>query len=166
MLYSLLSAMDTVKTVGKILVWIAIFGGLFFVLFYLPNKREKAYQEEKMKTLSSLKVGTEIETIGGILGKIVEIDEATGTFVIETGSEEHKGYIKIQTRAIYNVLTPESAPVVEPTTEETPVEETPVEEPFEETVAEETPVEETATEEAVVEETAEETPVEEEKTEE
>ena len=77
MLYSLLSAMDTVKTVGKILVWIAIFGGLFFVLFYLPNKREKAYQEEKMKTLSSLKVGTEIETIGGILGKIVEIDEKT-----------------------------------------------------------------------------------------
>ena len=152
MLYSLLSAMDTVKTVLTYVLIIAAFGALVFFLGYLPNKREMARREEEAKKISAIKVGSKIKTIGGIFGVIVEVNDEENSFVIETGSEEHKGYLKIDKRAVYDTdaVVPEETPAE--ATENTPSE--PVEEPFEETATEETPVE---TEEAPVEETVEET---------
>lgn len=146
MLYSLLSATDVLKTVGKILLWVVVIAAMFFMLFYLPNKREKARQEEESKKLAAIKVGTKIKTIGGIYGVIVEINDAENCFVIETGSEENKGYLKIDKRAVYDsdAVVPEESTAAET---ETPVEaeaqNDPSEEPFEETsAAEETPAEE------------------------
>lgn len=68
---------------------------LFFVAIYFllirPNAKKRK-QEEEMRR--SLKVGDEIVTIGGIVGRIVSIKEGADTFVIETGSDRSKMKIK------------------------------------------------------------------------
>ncbi len=62
-----------------IVVFIAIF---YFMLIRPENKRKK--EAEQMR--SSLKVGDEITTIGGITGKVVNIKD--DRFVIETGADQ------------------------------------------------------------------------------
>lgn len=58
---------------------------IFVVLIIVPNRR----REKKFKDmLSSLKVGDNIKTIGGIYGKIVSIKEDLIT--IETGPDKTK----------------------------------------------------------------------------
>ena len=61
-----------------IVVMIAVF---YFILIRPENKRKK--QAEEMR--SSLKVGDEITTIGGITGTICAVKEKT--LVIETGAD-------------------------------------------------------------------------------
>jgi preprotein translocase subunit YajC len=57
---------------------IVILGGLFYVLILLPQRR----RQKKAKALqTSVAVGDEIRTIGGIIGKIVA--EKDDTFTIE-----------------------------------------------------------------------------------
>ncbi len=57
---------------------------MYFFLFRPQSKRKK--QEEEMK--KSIKIGDEIITIGGIMGKVVSIKEDSDSMVIETGSEK------------------------------------------------------------------------------
>jgi preprotein translocase subunit YajC len=57
---------------------IVILGGLFYVLILRPQRRR---QKNAKELQSSVGVGDEIRTIGGILGKVISEDEAT--FVIE-----------------------------------------------------------------------------------
>ncbi len=66
---------------------------LMFVIFYFfiirpENKKKKKADEMR----NSLSVGDEITTIGGMLGKIVQVTEDTITF--ETGEDR----VRIQTR--------------------------------------------------------------------
>ena len=61
-----------------ILVMVAVF---YFILIRPENKRKK--QAEEMR--SSLKVGDEITTIGGITGTICAVKEKT--LVLETGAD-------------------------------------------------------------------------------
>ena len=73
--------------------------GVFFVAVYFllirPNAKKRK-QEDEMRR--SLKVGDEITTIGGIVGRIVSIKDGADTFVIETGVDRSK--IKIKRWAI------------------------------------------------------------------
>lgn len=70
------------------------------LLMIIPQRKQKKAAEEMM---SKIRVGCTITTIGGIIGEIVELDESTNTFVICTGDEEHKQYIKFTKQAIYQV---------------------------------------------------------------
>ncbi len=88
MLYFLETAVDTsadlagaggLSTIIMIVVMIAIF---YFMLIRPENKRKK--EAEQMR--SSLKVGDDITTIGGITGKVVNIKD--DRFVIETGADQ------------------------------------------------------------------------------
>ena len=64
---------------------IVIFGLLMYFMLYRPQKKqEKAVNDMR----SSLKVGDEISTNGGILGKIVQIKD--DFLVIETGNDRTK----------------------------------------------------------------------------
>jgi len=67
------------STIIMLVVMIAVF---YFLLIRPENKRKK--EAEQMR--SSLKVGDEITTIGGIVGKVINVKE--DKFVIETGADQ------------------------------------------------------------------------------
>jgi len=64
-----------------ILMLVAMFAMLYFVMIRPENKRKKEAQNLR----DSLKVGDVITTIGGIVGTICKVDEST--IVIETGAD-------------------------------------------------------------------------------
>ena len=74
---------------------------LFFIGMMVFSSRSNKKRKQKVEEMiSSLKVGDNIKTIGGFIGSIVEIS-ADGAFVIETGSNSMKSYLKIDKSAIY-----------------------------------------------------------------
>ena len=111
--------------------------GAFFVWSILSGKKR---QKEEQNKINSLKVGDKVKTIGGICGIVVEINDEENTFVLETGTDENKSFVKFDKLAIYQTA---------PATEETPADETEVEEtaePVEEVNETVETVEETKTE--------------------
>ena len=73
---------------SMIIMLIAMFAIFYFLIIRPENKRKKKTEEMR----SSLSVGDEITTIGGITGKIVQITEETITF--ETGEDRVRIQIK------------------------------------------------------------------------
>lgn len=96
---------QTMATLGSFLPLILIFVIFYFMLIRPQKKREKEVQSMR----SSLEVGDEIITAGGIVGTIVALKE--DTILIETGSDRSK--IRITRWAIQSNNTPHQAPVVE-----------------------------------------------------
>ncbi len=77
---------------------IILFLGLMYFMLFLPEKKRKtAFQ----KMISELKVNDEVTTRGGIIGKIVKMDEESIT--LETGADRVK--IKFSKNAIATVRT-------------------------------------------------------------
>ena len=64
-----------------ILMMVAMFAIFYFLIIRPENKKKKKTEEMR----NSLSLGDEITTIGGIMGKIVQITEDTITF--ETGED-------------------------------------------------------------------------------
>lgn len=69
---------DMMSTIIMMVIMVAVF---YFMLIRPENKRKKEADEMR----SSLRVGDEIVTIGGICGKIVDVKE--NKIVIETGAD-------------------------------------------------------------------------------
>ena len=69
---------DLMSTIIMMVVMIAIF---YFMLIRPENKRKKEAEEMR----SSVRVGDEIVTIGGVCGKIVDVKE--NKIVIESGAD-------------------------------------------------------------------------------
>jgi len=65
-----------------ILIYIVIFGG--YIWFMMRNNRKKQQKVEEMR--QGLQVGDDVCTTGGLIGKIVDIDDTT--FVIEFGTNK------------------------------------------------------------------------------
>ena len=65
-----------------ILIYIVIFGG--YLWFVMRNNRKKQQKVEEMR--STLKIGDDVCTTGGLIGKVVDIEE--NTFVIEFGTNK------------------------------------------------------------------------------
>lgn len=77
---------------SMILAMVAVFAIMYFMMIRPQKKRQK--EEQQMR--SSVEIGDEIITIGGIVGKVVTIREED--IVIETGADRTK--IKFQRWAI------------------------------------------------------------------
>ena len=73
---------------SMIIMLVAMFAIFYFMIIRPENKRKKKTEEMR----SSLSIGEEITTIGGITGKIVQITEDTITF--ETGEDRVRIQIK------------------------------------------------------------------------
>lgn len=71
--------MELGSTIIMLIAMLAIF---YFMLIRPENKRKKEAEELR----NSLKVGDEITTIGGIIGKVVSVKE--DRFVIETSADQ------------------------------------------------------------------------------
>ena len=74
---------------GSMIFMIVIMFAIFYFFIIRPENQKKRKTEEMR---SSLSLGDEITTIGGITGKIVQITEDTITF--ETGEDR----VRIQTK--------------------------------------------------------------------
>ena len=67
---------------------VLMFGLMYFMIIRPENKKKKKAEEMR----SSLSLGDEITTIGGITGKIVQVTEDTITF--ETGEDRVRIQVK------------------------------------------------------------------------
>ena len=90
---------------------IAMYGliAVMFVAMYffiLRPQRKKQKEEEEMR--SSIEVGDDITTIGGIVGKVIAIRDDDEAFVLETGSDKTR--IRFKKWAISSVDTPDKQP--------------------------------------------------------
>ena len=77
---------------SMLIAMVAVFAIMYFMMIRPQKKRQKEEQEMR----SSVEIGDEIITIGGIVGKVVTIREED--IVIETGADRTK--IKFQRWAI------------------------------------------------------------------
>ena len=76
------------SSMSMIVMLVLMFAVFYFLIIRPENKKKKKTEEMR----SSLSLGDEITTIGGITGKIVQITEDTVTF--ETGEDR----VRIQTK--------------------------------------------------------------------
>ncbi len=74
----------TLAMLSSFLPFILIIGVFYFMMIRPQKKREKAVQAMR----SSVEVGDEIVTAGGIIGRVVSIKE--DSVVLETGSDRSK----------------------------------------------------------------------------
>lgn len=151
MIWNLLAeAADTAKDgdqgggIGTIIIMVVLIVAIIG-LFVWQSINGKKKRKEAQDMVNQLKVGDRVKTIGGICGFVAEINDAENTFVLETGLEDRKSYVKFDKGAIYQTAPAQGNAVAAPQVKE----EAKVEEPFEETKVEEAPVAEqpTATEE-------------------
>ena len=108
-LISLLAEENTPQPKGDstttIVMWIilAVVIIAFFIWTTISNKKRQKQEQER---LASIKVGDKVKTIGGICGSIVELNDEENTFVVETGTDDKKSYIKLDKQAIYQTASP------------------------------------------------------------
>ena len=67
---------------NTVIMLVVMFAFMYFMLIRPENKRKK--EAEQMR--SALKVGDRITTIGGVMGKVVDVKDEK--FVIETGADQ------------------------------------------------------------------------------
>jgi preprotein translocase subunit YajC len=91
---------STGSVIITIVMYAVVIGGLFYFLLVRPQRtRQKRAQELQ----SSLGVGDEVQTIGGIYGTIEYFDEATDTAVLQI---EGGGKIRVARRALADKVRP------------------------------------------------------------
>ena len=90
-------AADTnpMSTIWSVVLMVAMLGVMYFILIRPQRKRDK--QARTMR--ESLEVGDGVTTIGGIVGRVVNIKD--DTILLETGSDRIK--IRFQKWAIQSV---------------------------------------------------------------
>ncbi len=73
--------MNSMEALSPVILLVVMFAFMYFAMIRPENKRKK--QAEEMR--SNLKKGDQITTIGGIVGKIVMVNDET--IVIETSDD-------------------------------------------------------------------------------
>lgn len=81
---------------GLIIIMVVLFGGMFFMQSRNAKKNKKAQEEMRNQVV----VGAEVMTIGGIIGKIVDMDNVKNTITIQSGTAQ----IVFTARAIHSVV--------------------------------------------------------------
>jgi preprotein translocase subunit YajC len=84
-----------------LVLYAVIIGGLFYFLLIRPQ-RNRAKRHQAL--VSSLEVGDEVHTIGGIIGTIEYMDEDTAVLQMEGG-----GRIRVLRRALAEKTRPPAA---------------------------------------------------------
>ena len=103
-MFNLLSGMGGGQIAIFAVLLVAIIG-----LFVWQSISGKKKQKEAQNMVNALKVGDRVKTIGGICGFVVEINNAENTFVLETGTDDKKSYVKFDKGAIYQTAPAEGS---------------------------------------------------------
>lgn len=86
-----------------------IFAVLIVVMFVFTIVPQKKRQKEQQNMLNSLAVGTKLMTVGGLVGKITQVN-ADNTLFINVGTESNPTLILIDKKAVGYVLEKVDAP--------------------------------------------------------
>lgn len=78
------TATGTTNSFGTIILMVALFAIMYFVMIRPQKKKQKEEQEMR----DAIQIGDEITTIGGICGRVVTVKE--DSLVIETGADRTK----------------------------------------------------------------------------
>lgn len=128
----------TNKTSTIIMVVIVVL--LLVALIVLPMITNKKRQKQVQELHNSIAVGDTVKTVGGIVGKIVAINDVNAVdkeFVLETGLDGSKSTMVFDFNAIYQVMSKSGKPTEAKKEEVKPVE-VAAEEKVEEKSADET----------------------------
>lgn len=105
------------NNVGTIIIMVVLIVAIIG-LFIWQTISGKKKQKEALEMVNKLKIGDRVKTIGGICGFVAEINDAENTFVLETGTEKEKSYVKFDKGAIYQTAPAQGnaveAPIAEP----------------------------------------------------
>lgn len=104
--YNLLASNDIGSIIAMIVIVIAIIG-----LFVWQTISGKKKQKEAQNMVNTLKIGDRVKTIGGICGFVAQINDDENTFVLETGLEGNKSYVKFDKGAIYQTAPAQGSAV-------------------------------------------------------
>ena len=74
-------------------------------MFIWSSISKKKQAKKAQETVSKLKVGDKVKTIGGICGFVAEIDDTENTFVLDVKSGDKSSYIKFDKGAIYQTAS-------------------------------------------------------------
>lgn len=111
MLFNVLLAAEEAPSGSKnswvMWVIIAVVIVLMVVLTIVPQKKR---QKEQQKMMSSLAVGTKLMTVGGLVGRITQVN-TDNTLIINVGTESNPTLIVIDRKAVGYVLENVNAPV-------------------------------------------------------
>lgn len=75
-------AQEATPSTGGSGLFLLLMLGAFVVLFILPQRRRKKQVESLQAALA---VGDEVQTIGGIMGRVVALDEDSVVVEVESG---------------------------------------------------------------------------------
>lgn len=120
------SAEGGTQTASKIPSWVmyVVIGVVLVLMIVLTIIPQKKRQKEQQNMMNSLCVGTKLMTVGGMVGKITQVN-SDNTLIVNVGTEANPTLIVIDKKAVGYVLEKVAAPAPEaPATEETPTEET------------------------------------------
>lgn len=122
-------------TQSKIPSWVmyVVIGVVLVLMIVLTIIPQKKRQKEQQNMMNSLCVGTKLMTVGGMVGKITQVN-SDNTLIINVGTDANPTLIVIDKKAVGYVLEKvaapvEAAPAVEPAQEEVPAAEGSVEAP-------------------------------------
>jgi len=82
-------------------IYLVFFGALMYFLIFLPQKKREKKTRQMLETLV---VGSVVTTIGGMVGKVINIQDDEIT--IESGIE--KTVVKFKKWAVKDIATPEA----------------------------------------------------------
>ena len=101
-------------------VWLIILVPFVILLVfnYFSSKKRTEQAEAEKQRRNAIQPGYILVTIGGIVGTVVSVNEEEGSFILQTGDEEHPTYLKLDKVAIYSWEDP-NAPKEEEVSEET-----------------------------------------------
>ena len=102
--------------VTLILFGVLIAGMIGLMIWQSISGKKKQKQAQEM--VNALKKGDRVKTIGGVCGFVYEINDAENTFVLETGTDDKKSYVKFDKGAIYQTAPAKGNAVVEEKVEE------------------------------------------------
>ena len=117
MLYNLLEASGDAANKGDAGSTYLMFGLIFVVIIGLmiwQSISGKKKQKEAQARVEALKVGDRVKTIGGVCGFVAEINNNENTFVLETGLDDNKCFVKFDKGAIYQTAPAEGLAYAKP----------------------------------------------------
>ena len=87
----------------SIIVWIAVYAGMFAVLWYFIVRPQKKREQALVNMQNSIKTGDYIVTNGGLYGKVIDAMEEV--VVVEVGIDKTVKIV-LDRRGIHGVKTP------------------------------------------------------------
>ena len=88
LMLKLLEGETTTAATGSSWTMILLMVALFAVMYFVMIRPQKKKQKEEQEMRDSIQIGDEITTIGGICGRVVTVKE--DSLVIETGADRNK----------------------------------------------------------------------------